>query len=237
MNDLLAVQIDNYEGPLDLLIHLIQRNEMNIFDVPISEITNHFVAEIRRMQALDMEIAAEFIHMASYLIYLKSRSLLPRGSTAGEEISIEEESFNLAQLLVELSYCKELALFLKQCAESSGRYLSRRDGILLPRESLTTEDPYQLADLFFDATREKPDFKVVVTSTKERSDSVAADTKKLILSKKETMWSELTVKFPENFDKAVAFSTILDVGRQQLIRAIQENNFTDILIQKLEELG
>ncbi|MDR2884348.1 MAG: segregation/condensation protein A [Deferribacteraceae bacterium] len=235
MTNLLDVQIDNYEGPLDLLIHLVHRNEMNIFDVPISVITDHFVAEVRRMQSLDMEVAAEFIQMASYLIYLKSRSLLPRGTTEGEELSIEEESFNLAQLLVELAYCKELAIIMRACAEKASGYLTRREGIQLPREKSFGEDPYKLADLFFEATREKPDIKVVVNSTKGHSDKVAAQTKTIILSKRDTMWSELTAIFPESFEKAVAFATILDISKQQLIRSIQESNFSDILMQRLSE--
>ncbi len=231
--ELLSVHIDNYEGPLDLLIHLVHRNEMNIFDVPVSEITNQFILEIRRMQELDMEIAAEFIHMASYLIYLKSRSLLPSGSTAGEEISIEEESFNLAQALVDLSYCKELAVRLKEFADYSGRYLLRREGILIPKESVLSEDPYRLANAYFESAQIKPEEKVVVHSTREQSEAIAAQTKKIVLERKDTLWSEISPVFPESFEKAVAFSTILDLSKQRLIRSIQESNFTDILMQRL----
>ena len=230
---LLSVHIENYEGPLDLLIHLVNRNEMNIFDVPISEITDKFIIEIRRMQELDMEIAAEFIHMASYLVYLKSRSLLPRGSSAGEEISVEEESFILAQTLLELAYCKELALKLKDFAEYSGRYLLRREGILLPKERVLSEDIYRLVSTYFKLTQVKDEEKVVINSSKEETESISALTKKTILERQNTLWSEISSILKNNFEKAVAFSTVLDMSKQQIIRSIQESNFSDFLMKRL----
>ena len=230
----LSVHIDNYEGPLDLLIHLVNRNEMNIFDVPINEIANQFIQEIRHMQELDMEIASEFIYMASYLVYLKSRSLLPSGSTTGEEISPEEENFNLAQALVEFAYCKELAVRLKEYADHSGRYLLRREGILLPKKDVFSEDVYKLVNTYFELTQIRPEKKVVIHSTKEQTEAISTQTKKIILERQNTLWSELTSVFKENFEKAVAFSTILDMSKQQVIRSIQESNFLDILMQRLK---
>ncbi|MDR0453401.1 MAG: segregation/condensation protein A, partial [Deferribacteraceae bacterium] len=177
---LLSVHIENYEGPLDLLVHLVNRNEMNIFDVPVSEITDQFIQEILHMQELDTEIAAEFIHMASYLIYLKSRSLLPSGSAAGDELSLEEESFNLAQTLIEFAYCKELAVRMKEFADYSGRYLLRREGILLPKETVLSEDIYRLVNAYFEVTQIKPDEKVVIHTTKAQSETISAQTRKMI---------------------------------------------------------
>ena len=232
---LLSVHIDKYEGPLDLLIHLVNRNEMNIFDVPISEITDKFVSEIRRMQELDMEIAAEFILMASYLIYLKSRSLLPKGSTVGEELSVEEESFNLAQTLLELAYCKDLALRLKDWAEYSGRYLLRRDGVLLPKERVVSEDVYRLVKTYFELTEKKEEEKVVIHSTKEEAKAVSALTRKIILENQSTLWSEIRSVFRNNFEKAVAFFTVLDMTEQQIIQSIQESNFSDFLMRRLRD--
>lgn len=228
------VTIENYEGPLDLLIHLVHKNEMNIFNVPVAEITNHFVAEIRRMQELDMEVAAEFIHMASYLIYLKSRYLLPKDSTTGDEILLEEESFNLGQLIVELAYCKELAVVLKEQADISGKYLIRRDSILLPRQEQACMEAYQLSDAFFEATAYKPEDKLIVNSSQEQAEAVSAQTRKIILDRDETLWSELAGIFTERFDKAIAFTSILDMSKRQLIRSIQESNFSDILMQRLK---
>ena len=229
----LSVHIDNYEGPLDLLIHLINRNEMSIFDVPISEITDQFVQEILRMQELNMEIAAEFIHMASYLIYLKSRFLLPSGSTVGEDISVEEERFNLAQILIEFAYCKELAVKLKEFAEDSSRYLLRHEGILLPQKTVLSEDVFRLVNTYFELTQIKPEEKVVIQSTKIQSEIVSMQTKKIVLKQQNTLWSEVKSVFQDNFEKAIAFSTILDMSNQHIIRSMQESNFADFIMQRL----
>ncbi|MDR2869977.1 MAG: segregation/condensation protein A [Deferribacteraceae bacterium] len=231
---ILEITIDNYEGPLDLLIHLVHKNEMDIFDVPISEITTHFIAEIRRMQALDVEVAAEFINMASYLIYLKSRSLLPSEGANDEEFVAE--TFNLAQLLVMLSYCKDLAQALRNYASSAAKSLCRRQGILLPKGEPERGDLFRLSNLFFEVTAEKPEEKVIVRSLKEQADAVATRMTELVLSKDETLWSELTDIFTEPFDKAIAFSSMLVLSKNQIIRSIQESNFSDILMKRLRNV-
>ena len=239
MPDLLDIQIQNYEGPLDLLIHLIQRNEMNIFDVPISEITEQFISEIKLMQNMDMEIAAEFIHMASYLIYLKSRRMLPKDMDINE-LSIEEESFNFAQVIIELAFCKDLAIHLKERSEKSGKYLSRKESLLIPKytdgKQYSSEyTSYQLAEAYFSINTEKIEQKVVINSTKQQVDEIKSHTIKILLNKKETLWSELENIFKENMEKAVAFTSILTMSKHQLIRAIQDANFSDILIQRLRK--
>jgi segregation and condensation protein A len=229
----LDITINNYEGPLDLLIHLVQKNEMDIFDVPIAEITTHFVAEIRRMQALDMDVAAEFINMASYLIYLKSRSMLPKDGT--EDETLVNDSFDLAQLLITLSYCKDLSQVLKNYAAAAGKSLCRRQGILLPKGEEERGDLIRLADLFFNVTSEKIEEKVVVRSLQEQADAVVAQTQSLLLANEQTLWSELASIFDERFSQAIAFSSVLVLSKNQLIRSIQEENFADILLQRLQQ--
>ena len=73
-----AIKIDNFEGPLDLLCHLIDKNKMNIYDIKISDITDQYIDYINEMERLNLEIASEFLVMASTLILLKSKSLLPK---------------------------------------------------------------------------------------------------------------------------------------------------------------
>ena len=76
--DAYPVKLDNFEGPLDLLIHLIKKNEVNIYDIPIALITEQYLAYIALMQELDLDVAGEFLVMAATLIHIKSRTLLPR---------------------------------------------------------------------------------------------------------------------------------------------------------------
>ena len=85
-----AIKIENFEGPLDLLCHLIDKNKMNINDIKLSEITDQYIEYINKMEEMNLEVTSEFLVMASTLIYLKSKSLLPSDNEESEEISEEE---------------------------------------------------------------------------------------------------------------------------------------------------
>jgi segregation and condensation protein A len=85
------VRLDRFEGPLDLLLHLIKKNEVNIYDIPIAVITAHYLATIELMQELNLDVAGEFLVMASTLIHIKSRMLLPRPDPSQEDGEAEED--------------------------------------------------------------------------------------------------------------------------------------------------
>ncbi len=108
------------------------------------------------MEKLDIEVAAEFINMASYLIYLKSRMLLPKDGVIGEEMDPEEEKFLLTQRLVEYSFYKDVAETLRMLERESGKHLMRSSTIYIPKEEMQTEDPYSIANAFFLCSGKKP---------------------------------------------------------------------------------
>src|SRR5262252_9869758 len=89
--DALPVHLDNFEGPLDLLLHLIRKNEVNIYDIPIALITEQYLGFIELMQELNLDVAGEFLVMASTLIHIKSKMLLPRPETAQDGLFDEED--------------------------------------------------------------------------------------------------------------------------------------------------
>ena len=89
--DAYKVKLDSFEGPLDLLLHLIRKNEVNIYDIPISLITEQYLRYIELMQELSLDVAGEFLVMASTLIHIKSRMLLPRPETASLDPADEED--------------------------------------------------------------------------------------------------------------------------------------------------
>ncbi len=100
--DAYKVKLDTFEGPLDLLIHLIKKNELNVYDIPILLITEQYLAYIALMQELDLDVAGEFLVMASTLIHLKSKTLLPRPETAaGDDDSGEDPREALVRRLLE----------------------------------------------------------------------------------------------------------------------------------------
>src|SRR6188768_2846548 len=85
------IKLENFEGPLDLLIHLIRRNEVNIYDIPVVLITEQYLAYIELMQELNLDVAGEFLVMAATLIHIKSRMLLPRPPSEDNEAELEAE--------------------------------------------------------------------------------------------------------------------------------------------------
>ena len=105
-----AVKIDNFEGPLDLLCHLIEKNKMNIYDINLSEITDQYVDYLKEQEKMNLEIASEFLVMATTLLYLKSKNLLPKQEDDEEEITEDE----LIRRIIEYKKFKEISKILKQ---------------------------------------------------------------------------------------------------------------------------
>lgn len=235
MSELLDIKIIDYEGPLDLLIHLVYKNEMNIFNVSISEITSQFIDEIRKMKEMDIEIAAEFINMASYLVYLKSRMLLPRDGSSEDDIDPEEAKFRFNQLLIEYSFYKDIAQKLKGFEINSGKFLARTNSIVILREELFTEDAYKLASAFFNISTGKKEKKMVVKNSKIATEEVAKRVKEYILSREKTLWSEIEKTCNEKIEKCVSFGSVLELMKIKKIKAFQEGNFEEILLTLIKE--
>ena len=104
----LSYKLDVFEGPLDLLLNLIAKNKLNIYDIPIAELLEQYMAQIHEMQAADMDVASEFLEMAARLVHIKSVSLLPKKE---EEAALKQE---LTGQLLEFQQCKEAAMRLRE---------------------------------------------------------------------------------------------------------------------------
>lgn len=106
--EILSYKLDVFEGPLDLLLNLIAKNKLNIYDIPIAELLEQYMAQIHEMQAADMDVASEFLEMAARLVHIKSVSLLPKKE---EEAALKQE---LTGQLLEYQQCKEAAMRLRE---------------------------------------------------------------------------------------------------------------------------
>jgi segregation and condensation protein A len=109
-----SVQLDIFEGPLDLLLHLIKKNEVSITDIPIATITEQYLATLELMQNLSLDVAGEFLVMAATLIHIKSRMLLPAGDNEAEEDEGVDPHEELVRRLLEYQRYKEAAAELEQ---------------------------------------------------------------------------------------------------------------------------
>ncbi len=134
------IKLDVFEGPFDLLLHLIKINEMDIYDIKIVEITKQYLEYIETMRKLDLEIAGEFIVMASTLIQLKARNLLPEREdeqeTEEDEIHSTED---LIKQLVEYRKFKEVSGFLKECEDKQFNVFTRDIPFVLKEEKTDSE--------------------------------------------------------------------------------------------------
>lgn len=232
MSRLLDVRLDNFEGPLDLLIHLIYKNELNIYDIPIAFIAEQFVEAVNEMEKLDIEVAAEFINMASYLIYLKSRMLLPRDTYAEEEMDPEEEKFLLTQRLVEYSFYKDVAEQLRSLEAESGKFLMRSSKLYIPKEELQTEDPYSIANSFF-ALLEKADVKPMKVEKDIVDVTVVIEKiKEIVFDKNKLFWTDIVKTCVSRREVVVALLAVLELMRLKVIRAMQAETFGEIVIEK-----
>ena len=128
-----AIKINNFEGPLDLLCHLIDKNKMDISDINLSEISEQYIEYLKEQEELNLEIASEFLVMASTLLYLKSKKLLPKQEEETEELTEEE----LIKRIIEYKKYKEISKKLKEMYEVySKRVFKLPDEIQLPKQQL-----------------------------------------------------------------------------------------------------
>ena len=125
----LSYKLDVFEGPLDLLLNLIAKNKLNIYDIPIAELLEQYMAQIHEMQAADMDVASEFLEMAARLVHIKSVSLLPKKE---EEAALKQE---LTGQLLEYQQCKEAAMRLRE------RF--SLDGIVRPQADIPADLTYK----------------------------------------------------------------------------------------------
>ncbi|OGW94174.1 MAG: hypothetical protein A3G36_00925 [Omnitrophica bacterium RIFCSPLOWO2_12_FULL_45_13] len=140
------VKLEVFEGPLDLLLYLIKKEELNITDIPIAKITDQYLEYLELMQLLDLDIAGEFLVMAATLMHIKSQMLLPPGQTNQEEAE-EDPRAELVRRLLEYKKFKEAASQLAQM-ESQQKRLFSRVGALQPEGSAISKETLVEASLF-----------------------------------------------------------------------------------------
>jgi segregation and condensation protein A len=144
----LNVKLQVFEGPLDLLLHLLEKNKVNIYDIPIVEITKQYMEYIEEMQRQDLDVMSEFLVMAATLVDIKARMLLPpEVNEEGEEIDPRSE---LVEQLLQYKMYKYMSLELKDRQIDAGRCFYREASI--PEEVLKYEEPVDLEELCKDVS-------------------------------------------------------------------------------------
>lgn len=230
------IKLPNFEGPFDLLLYFIHRDELNIYDIPISKITEEFLSYIKLMQQFDIELAGEFIVMASTLMYIKSQMLLPRPKTDENGEEIEDPRTELVERLLEYKQIKESAGELRDM-HNEQKYHFYRNIFDADINKITNASNYKNATLF-DLIKA---FQKLSDRQKEKNlrhiidvESTSVDEKsKLILdmlNKKKRLSFYGIVNLKVKIDVVITFLSLLDLIRHNKIFIFQKSNFDDIVI-------
>ena len=188
-----SIKLDNFEGPLDLLCHLIDKNKMDIYDINISEITDQYIDYINQMEKMNLDITSEFLVMSSTLLYLKSKHLLPKEQDNEEEITEEE----LIRRIIEYKKYKEITKKLKEnFLIYSKRYYKNAEQIELPKQKIEVEyNQDTIPDIYKELIRRNKDKinenasnieKIAITETYSVGEKVKDMYRALIKNKKFT---------------------------------------------------
>ena len=241
----LKVKLQVFEGPLDLLLHLLEKNKVNIYDIPIVEITNQYMEYIGEMKRHDLNIVSEFLVMAATLLDIKSRMLLPKEESQEEE---EDPRAELVQKLLEYKMYKCMSYELKDRQIDAQKVLFKVPTI--PKEVSQYEEPVDLQELMADVSLKRLNdiFKSVMRKREDKIDPIRSRFGKI---EKEEVSLEERMSYLEQYalthrsfsfrglleaqsskmEVIVTFLSILELMKVGKIHISQEHIFDDIYVE------
>ncbi len=240
----ISFKLEAFEGPLDLLLHLIDKNKVNIYDIPIVEITEQYLAYVKEMDTINLDLMSEFLVMAATLIRIKSQMLLPKDKTKPEEIDPRQE---LVDRLLEYKMFKYISLELKDKEQDADRILYRSQNI--PVEIEDFKEEVNISELLDGLTLAKLHqiFKAVMKRQVDKIDPIRSkfgNIEKEELNLNEKMdailayarenhnfsFTVLLMNQPVKMEVIVSFLAVLELMKIGEISIEQDNLFEDINI-------
>jgi len=230
------IKIDEFEGPLDLLLHLIKTSDMNIFDIEVEEITKQYLDYIEAMEEMNLNVASEYLVMAAELIEMKSATLLPKPKIEEDEYE-EDPRDALIQRLLEYKQYKEVTESFKELEEERKQIYTK---VAENLKNYQTDESVSMLDVDLDILmeafkkflerkeEEKPLHTTVTTkeySVKERSREIRS----LLKSKKKVKFEELFEIRKKDY-VVVTFLSILSMCKKQELEITQTGNFDEIYL-------
>ncbi len=227
------IHLDQFEGPLDLLLYFIRKDEIDIYDIPISKITYDYFNVIDKMNYLNVSIAGEFVLMAATLMKIKSKILIPR-QELDEEGEIVDPRTDLVNKLIEYQQFKNVSDKLRLLQDEADLSYARKlleDSDFEKSEKMSYDDLtlFNLAELFKKAIEKAP----LVNPIELRAEPISLESrKKLILSSFDgngkLSFFNLISNLKDKLDIIISFLAILDLIRTKQILVFQKNLFSDI---------
>lgn len=245
----LEVKLQVFEGPLDLLLHLIEKNKVDIYDIPIVEITEQYLDYVSKMPKDDLDLASEFLVMAATLIDIKSKMLLPKEiDENGEEIDPRAE---LVEKLIEYKMYKYAAVELRDMQVYAGKSMYKEPTV--PEEVRQYEPPVDLDNLLSDVdlTKLNEIFQMVLKRQVDKIDPVRSKFGKIemeevslpekiefvsttIKKRKKCSFKQLLEQSTSKVEVIVSFLAVLELIKVGEIEVRQEETFGDIYIDSIE---
>lgn len=233
-----SVNINVFQGPFDLLYHLIEKKEINIYDIPISEITDQYLEYLEQMMQFNMNVASEFILMASTLIEIKSQMLLPQKEKS------EDPRQELVNKLLEYKLFKDVSEKLKEYEDESSYYFSKpkeemaiTSDVKVEQLSLNEINIYELYNVFLSLIKNQnikivPEekFKIYRESYNVK-DCVDELLKKLKISGRVSLFSTFKEKAQITKEYVITtFLAVLELSNKQGMKIYQTDTYSDIII-------
>lgn len=245
--ELPKIKVADFEGPFDLLLHLIKKNKMNIYNVEIYKVTNQYLRYLDEMKEMDLEITSEFIVVAATLIEIKSKTLLPKHKV--EEEDEEDIEKKLLEKLIIYKKIKEATEFFKGKYTSSGNIYTKKPEVIEKIKgpvdndellrNVTLLDLYNIYNNLLEIYLNKQN-KGNVIQKKIYVDKYKIEDKFDYLSeklkeKKITEFSDLMMECECKLECVVTFLALLELMKQRMVKVYQTGSFGEILIERNEE--
>ena len=242
--------LESFEGPLDLLLHLIDEAKIDIYDIPINEITEQYIEYITKMEELDLKVTSEFLVMAATLLEIKSKMLLPqlKKESDSEQLDMEEidPRIELVKRLVEYKKYKYASKELQNFEKVQRKiyYKPKEDLSYLVEddEKLEKVDLNKLVDTLNDLLLKNKKAQTSINISEVQKEEYTLD--ECVEKIKEKLKEEEIIKFSDLFNKnsnrkeiIVTFLSVLELIRVKYITIYQKDNFSDILIRKKGKEG
>ena len=231
------IRLENFEGPLDLLLYFIKRDKIDIYDIPITDITNEYIQVIDEAKKLDVSIAGEFLFMASMLLRIKTQMLLPR-KIDEEGLDIDDPRIDLVAQLIEYKKYRNIAYQLKNLHEDNKDSFFRSSAKVVYDQSPEVSDflkevsLFDISKIFKDAIDNAPaqdSFKIYkeIVSLKEQKNFIIESFK----GNKVVSLKKIVKKLETKIEIIVTFLALLEMIKQSEILCTQKKIFQDIEIK------
>lgn len=241
------VSMANFEGPFDLLLHLIKKNEMDIYNIQIQELTNQYLKILEEMKEMDLEITSEFIVIAATLIEIKSKKLLPKAKV--EEESEEDIERNLIEKILEYKKFKAVSSFFKDKYISTGDVYEKKPETIEEDKSLVNNDDifknttlidiYNLYNALLENYSNKQNKENVIQRKiyvdKYKVEDKMQDVLDMFKNEKVIAFNDMIMQCECKMETVVTFLALLELIKLKMIKVFQDNSFDDILIKRRKE--